>query len=187
VYNCFYTWPVYKATIFGSKLKLFFKQFDMPFPEFKKFIGSRLKFTLFLFLKLPAAWVCGVRLLETDGTHAVVTVPYKWLSQNPFSSIYFACQAMAAEMSTGILAMGHSFQLTPKVSMLVTNVNGQFLKKANSKVFFTCKDGKEILQTIQEAVATGEAKTFVAKSSGVNQLGEIISEFEIEWSFKVKG
>jgi hypothetical protein len=40
---------------------------------------------------------------------------------------------------------------------------------------------------IQEAIASGEARTVKAKSTGRNELGEVIAEFFITWSFKAKG
>ena len=57
----------------------------------------------FYFQKLPAAFFSGVRIKEVGETKCRVSVPYKWFTQNPFRSTYFACLAMAAEMSTGAL------------------------------------------------------------------------------------
>ena len=33
---------------------------------------------------------------------AIVTVRHKWFNQNPFKSMFWAVQGMAAELSTGI-------------------------------------------------------------------------------------
>ena len=139
-----------------------------------------------MFTKLPSAWLCGVRLRTIDDAHAVVSVPFKWLSQNPFRSIYFACQAMAAEMSTGVLAIGHTYERNPPVSMLVTKIEGVFVKKATGRIYFNCDDGKAILQTIEKAIATGQGQVITATSIGKNNQGEPVSEFRIEWSFKAK-
>ncbi|CAN5479356.1 DUF4442 domain-containing protein [soil metagenome] len=158
----------------------------MAFPAFQQFASNRFKFGFFMFTKLPSAWLCGVRLRTIDDAHAVVSVPYKWLSQNPFRSIYFACQAMAAEMSTGVLAIGHTYERNPPVSMLVTKMEAVYKKKATGRIYFTCNDGHVILQTIEKAIATGEGQVITATSIGVNKGGEIVSEFKIEWSFKAK-
>ena len=91
---------------------------------------------MFLFSKLPSAFFSGVRVKSIDDHKTVVTVPYKWFSQNPFKSTYFACLAMAAEMSTGILAMAHVYKRSPKTSMLVIAVEGKFYKKAIGKTTF---------------------------------------------------
>lgn len=158
----------------------------MSFSQFQATAGNRFRFGLFMLRKLPSAFICGVRLRRLDEQHAVVSVPYKWLSQNPFRSTYFACQAMAAEMSTGVLAMGHTYGRNPPVSMLVTSVEAVFLKKATGRIYFTCHNGQDILSAIEKALAEGEGQTVTATSTGLNKAGEIISEFRIQWSFKAR-
>jgi hypothetical protein len=59
----------------------------------------------FYFFKLPAAFICGVRVKKLDEKECVATVKHRWINQNPFNSMYFAVQAMAAELSTGALVM----------------------------------------------------------------------------------
>jgi Domain of unknown function (DUF4442) len=154
--------------------------------KFLSIIRHPIKFRLFLLTKLPAAFFSGVRVRAVDENKCVVTVPYKWFSQNPFKSTYFACHAMAAEMSTGVLAMAHIYKRNPPVSMLVLKVEGNFIKKATGITTFTCSDGSLIQQMIEESIATGEGRTVTAKSAGVNREGETVAEFLITWSFKAK-
>lgn len=144
------------------------------------------KFRMFLFTKLPAAYFAGVRVREVDERRCVVTVPYKWLSQNPFRSTYFACLSMAAEMSTGALAMAHLYKINPPVSMLVVKVESEYFKKATARTSFVCEDGELFQKTIEETIATGESRTVKAKSVGRNKEGEVVAEFYITWSFKAK-
>ena len=59
----------------------------------------------FLFFKLPAAWWTGVRLRFMDDEKAVVSVTHRWINQNPFKSMFWAVQGMAAELSTGAMVM----------------------------------------------------------------------------------
>ena len=141
---------------------------------------------MFLFSKLPAAYFAGVRVREADEQRCVVTVPYKWLSQNPFRSTYFACLSMAAEMSTGALAMAHLYKINPPVSMLVVKVESEYFKKATGRTSFVCEDGGLFDKAIEETIATGEARTVKAKSIGKNKDGEVVAEFYITWSLKVK-
>ena len=144
------------------------------------------KFNCFLLIKLPSAFFCGVRLKSINTDSAVVTVPYKWLSQNPFKSTYFACLSMAAEMSTGLLAMLHTYKRNPSVSMLVTGLEAAYFKKAVGVTAFTCTQGNEMKIIIEEAIQSGEAKFFKATSIGKNSDGEIVATFYITWSFKAK-
>ena len=154
--------------------------------SFLSLVNSPVKFRLFLLSKLPSAFFCGVRVRHADEKKCVVTVPYKWLSQNPFKSTYFACLSMAAEMSTGVLAMAHIYKRQPAVSMLVLKTEGSFLKKATGKTTFTCEEGQLIKQTVEDAVFSNEGKIVTARSYGRNKDGEIVAEFAITWSFKVK-
>jgi hypothetical protein len=153
---------------------------------FINLICHPLKFRFFLFTKLPAAFFSGVRVKNFDENRCEVTVPYKWFSQNPFRSTYFACLSMAAEMSTGLLAMSQIYKRKPAVSMLVVKVDSSYFKKATGKTYFVCEDGLAIKQAMEEAIQSGEGKMLVAKSVGKNKEGEIVAEFFITWSFKAK-
>lgn len=155
-------------------------------PAFIKMMKHPVQFRMFLFFKLPAAYIAGVRVREVDAQHCVATVPYKWLSQNPFRSTYFACLSMAAEMSTGALAMAHLYKINPPVSMLVVKVESEYFKKATGRTSFVCEDGALFEKAIAETLATGEARTMRAKSVGTNKEGEKVAEFYITWSFKAK-
>lgn len=149
-------------------------------------LQSPLQFKAFLFWKLPSAFFSGVRLRSVDEEQCTVSVPYKWFSQNPFRSTYFACLAMAAEMSTGLLAMLNTHGRKPEVSMLVQNLEAEYVKKATGRTLFTCRDGAALRETVERAVSTGEAQTLRTRSVGVNDQGETIAIFHITWSFKQK-
>lgn len=155
-------------------------------PAFIQLMKHPVKFRLFLLTRLPAAYFAGVRVREVDEKRCRVTVPYKWLSQNPFRSTYFACLSMAAEMSTGSLAMAHLYKSSPPVSMLVVKVESEYFKKATGRTSFICEDGELFRQAIEESIQTGEARTVIARSVGTNKEGETVAEFRITWSFKAK-
>jgi len=154
--------------------------------EFIKLMKHPVKFRMFLFLKLPSAFFAGVRLKDISDELCTVVVPYKWFSQNPFKSTYFACLAMAGEMTTGSLGLAHIHKRKPAVSMLVVKIEGNYFKKATGVTTFTCLDGIAIRNTIEQAIDTGESRSFRALSTGINKDGEKIAEFFITWSFKAK-
>lgn len=154
--------------------------------EFLELVQNPIKFIFFLLTKLPSAFFSGVRLKYADAEKAVVTVPYKWFSKNPFSSTYFACLSMAAEMSTGILAMAHTYKKDPAISLLVIKTEGTFSKKATGVTTFTCDDGKSFQQAVSEAASSGKSTTVAARSTGKDNSGDIVADFVITWSFKAK-
>ena len=92
------------------------------------------KINAYLLFKLPSAFFTGVRLFSISEEKAVVKVRYRWINQNPFKSIFWAVQGMASELSTGILAMEEIHNSKEKISMLVVDMKGTFLKKP--KVLF---------------------------------------------------
>jgi len=144
------------------------------------------KLNAFLLFKLPSAYLSGVRVKQINKEQCVVTVKHRWINQNPFNSMYFAVQAMAAELTTGALVMLHIKESGRKISMLVANNKGTFTKKAKGRITFTCTDGNLIKDGIANAIVTGEGQTFWMKSTGVDEAGDVVSQMEFEWSIKVK-
>jgi hypothetical protein len=140
----------------------------------------------FLFFKLPSAFICGVRAKSINESQCVVSVKHRWINQNPFNSMYFAVQAMAAELTTGAMVMLHIQKSNRKISMLVANNKGNFTKKATGRITFTCNDGHLIEEAVKKTIETGEGQTFWMKSIGINEKGEQVSEMDFEWSIRVK-
>lgn len=144
------------------------------------------KFNMFSFFKLPAAWWCGVRLREIDKNRSVVTVTHRWINQNPFNSMFWAVQGMAAELSTGAMMIDQIEATGKKISMLVANNKANFSKKATGKITFTCEDGHLIKEALEKTIATGEGQTIWMKSVGANEDGVVVSTFDFEWTVRLK-
>lgn len=141
---------------------------------------------LFFLLKLPMAYLAGLRILEISETRASVSVPFKFLTKNPFQSIYFAVLSMAAELSTGILAMAALRELEKPLSMLIVGLDAKFIKKAKTKVIFTCNQGKEIYETVFKSLEEESGSTINVLSEGFDINGKKVAEFYFNWSFKKK-
>lgn len=144
------------------------------------------KLNTFLLVKLPSAYISGVRVKQISTAQCTVSVKHRWINQNPFNSMYFAVQAMAAELTTGALVMYHIKNSGKKISMLVANNKGNFSKKAKGRITFTCKDGHLIADAITRTIATGEGQTFWMKSIGIDEQGDQVSEMDFEWSVRAK-
>ena len=136
--------------------------------------------------QIPIAWIAGVRLHSWEDNKVSTKVKYSLLNQNPFKSMFWAVQGMAAEFSSGLMASAKIQQSGHNVSMLVLGMQSKFLKKAVGKIIFTCNQGEEIEAAIKKAIETKEGVTLVVKSQGVDEQNDIVSEFEFTWTFKVK-
>ena len=80
--------------------------------------------------KLPAAWLSGVRLALIDEDKCEVKVRFKWINQNPYRSMFWAVQGMAAELTTGMLLTKSIQDSNTNISMLLVSNKSNFHKKA---------------------------------------------------------
>lgn len=154
--------------------------------KFQKFANNNFLFRLYLLKVLPMAFLAGIRVKEFSVEKATITIKFSWLTQNPFRSIYFACLAMAAEISTGLLVMNGIYKSSPAISMLVVKNQATFFKKAVGKISFTCLDGKIISDAIETAKKNTEGVIIEVKSIGVDESGDAVAEFIFTWSVKAK-
>jgi hypothetical protein len=154
--------------------------------QFLELINNRFKLKLFLLKKLPLALIAGVNLESASPLEAIASIRLKWINQNPFRSIYFAALSMAAELSTGVLAMMHLYGKNPAISMLVVANTAEFYKKATGKITFICKEGKELKETIENSLKTLEPQSITVSSIGIDEKGNAVAKFTFTWSFKVK-
>jgi hypothetical protein len=144
------------------------------------------KLNTFLIFKLPAAYFCGVRTKFIGDTKCVTSVKYKWINQNPFKSMFWAVQGMAAELTTGALVMKKIKESGAAISMLVANNNATFVKKATGRITFVCHDGDMVNEAISKTIETGEGQTIWMKAIGTNAEGVEVSTFNFEWTIKAK-
>ncbi|HLV38112.1 DUF4442 domain-containing protein [Xanthomarina sp.] len=144
------------------------------------------KLNAYLLLKLPSAYFTGVRTRFIDNEKCVVTVKHRWINQNPFNSMFWAVQGMAAELTTGALVMQQIKASGKNISMLVANNQASFVKKATGKITFVCTEGLQVGEVIKKAIETGEGQTLWMHSKGTNSEGIEVSNFQFEWTLKLK-
>lgn len=144
------------------------------------------KYNWFMFFKLPSAWWSGVRLRSVTENETTVSIRLSWFNKNPFKSMFWASQGMAAEFSTGVLVMNKIRNSNQSISMLVANNKANFSKKAKGTIRFNCSDGQLIDQAIEQTIATGEGQKFWMTSIGVDQNDVVVSRFDFEWTIKLK-
>ncbi len=56
------------------------------------------KITAFTFFKLPSVYWLGIRVKSISEDTCTVKVKHRWINQNPFKSLFWAVQGMAAEL-----------------------------------------------------------------------------------------
>lgn len=159
---------------------------DLSTSKFQKLANNSFLFRLYLFKSLPLAFIAGIKVKKLTKECAITTVKYRWISQNPFGSMYFACQAMAAEMSTGLLVLDGIYNSTPAISMLIISNQANYYKKAVGKITFTSHDGKYVAETIAKVKLSSDSHVIEVKSVGTDETGDKVAEFVFTWSLKSK-
>jgi hypothetical protein len=144
------------------------------------------KYTFFLFFKLPSAFFCGVRLKFIDSSKSIVSIKHSWFNKNPYKSIFWAAQGMAAELTTGSLLGNVIKQSGLNVSMLVVENKSFFYKKATGKIIFQCNEGRKIQNLIKSLNHENNKGVIELKSTGFDTNNIKVSEFTFKWSLKVR-
>ena len=141
------------------------------------------KINRWMLFKLPAAWLTGVRLSLIDEDKCEVKVRFKWINQNPYRSMFWAVQAMAAELTTGMLLTKSIQDSNSDISMLLVSNKSSFYKKAVGKITFVCDEGENAKQLINSTIKNTTSKAWF-KAKGYDEAGDQVSEFDFEWSCK---
>ena len=138
------------------------------------------------FFVLPAAWICGVRVDSLNEDNCSVRVKHRWINQNPFKSLFWAVQGMAAEMPGGLLLQNKIKKSGHSIAMLLVGSSSIFTKKATGKILFTFDQGKDLDKLVIDAVTTKIPQTIIIKTKGVDEKGVVVSEFSFNWSIKLR-
>lgn len=147
---------------------------------------NSIKYTFFLFFQLPSAFFCGVRLKYLDSLKSIVSINHSWFNKNPFKSIFWAAQGMAAELTTGSLIKNTIKESGVNVSYLVVENKSSFYKKATGKIIFECNQGKELQDLFNSFNQDNDNAIIELKSVGVDSNNVKVSEFSFTWSLKVR-
>ena len=97
-----------------------------------KYIPS--KINRWMLLNLPAAWLSGVRLTLINENKCEVKVKFKWINQNPYRSMFWAVQGMAAELTTGMLLTKSIQDSNTNISMLLVSNKSNFHKNFDNLI-----------------------------------------------------
>lgn len=152
----------------------------------RRLVSNSFKFRLFLLWKLPLAWFARLRVDQFDAEASVVSVPYGYLTKNPFRSMYFAPLTMAAELASGLHALDAVKRAPLPVGMLVIEMKASFLKKATSRIYFKSNDAQLLEDAVKQCIVSGERTSCMVSTTGIDDTGSEVAKFWFTWTFKQK-
>ena len=155
--------------------------------KFQTLVNNSFLFKLYLLKRLPLAFIAGIAVYKLTSEQSITTVKYKWLTQNPFHSMYFACLAMAAEMSTGLLLLNGVYKSQPAISMLIVKNKAAYYKKAIGKIKFTCDNGLTVLETVKK-VKESNWNGAIFAAAGLERIHLLpANAIELDWMLPAPG
>lgn len=171
--------------LYSSLYMLKLKTMNKHQQSFARLVTQSFSFFGYMLKNLPSIIFWGIRVKDINLDSCHTTLPFSWRTKNPFKSIYFAALCGAAELSSGLLCKLH-LAGNGNFSMLVVDMNAQFLKKASSPILMKCEDGRRIKETLAALSKQGDIATLKTTIHGHDSHNEIVAKFEITWSFKRK-
>lgn len=140
----------------------------------------------YISVKMPLLALSRARIRSLDLQHAVSDLPFALTNRNPFGSMYFAAQLMAAEMACGSLILLHNENHAQNFSPIVKHIDVVFQRAAYGKVTFECHEGLRAARLLERALRTGEREEDVLTVVGTSDKdGEVIRAL-ITWSVRHK-
>lgn len=140
----------------------------------------------FLLKSMPLGLAAGLRVDAIDDSVCVVSLPGGWRTQNPFRSMYWAAQGMAAELATGAPMFVYTRAAPAPVRTLVGSVEARFVKPAHGRISFTCADVAAAADGVARACGSDESVDCPLVATGRDARGEVVSEWTFRWSFRAK-
>ena len=126
----------------------------------------------------------GIKLMQLDETVSVSEVPFRWCNKNPFNSMYFAVQSMAAELSTAAPVLMALKGTDADVALIIVDLKAEFVKKAQSKITFSCVDYDKIASAVAQLKQVDDTVMVTAKTTGRDVEHNEVASFYFTWSFK---
>jgi len=99
---------------------------------------------------------CTPEILEISDEHLSLKIPFNEKTKNHLDSMYFGALAIGADVAAGLLAMDMANNSGMNVSLAFKSVQGDFYRRPEDDVVFSCYQGKMIREMLEQSHQTGE-------------------------------
>jgi acyl-coenzyme A thioesterase PaaI-like protein len=108
------------------------------------------------FTKIPLLYFARPSVMELTDEKIVVKIPLRRRTKNHLGSMYFGALAVGADVSAGLIAWRRIDESGVPISLVFKDISGEFLRRPEADVHFTCTEGGEIDKLVQNAATSGE-------------------------------
>jgi acyl-coenzyme A thioesterase PaaI-like protein len=108
------------------------------------------------FLKIPLLFFISPSVEKVSDHRVEVRVGLNTRTKNHVGSMYFGVLAAGADCACGLLAMRLIERKGVPIGLIFKDFKAEFLKRAEGDVIFSCEQGREIADLIDQVADTGE-------------------------------
>ena len=108
------------------------------------------------FTKIPLLYFARPSVVELTDEKIVVKIPLRRRTKNHLGSMYFGALAVGADVSAGLIAWRRIDESGVPISLVFKDIFGDFLRRPEADVHFTCTEGGEIDKLVQNAATSCE-------------------------------
>ena len=135
-------------------------------------------------------WMIGPRILEINERRCELVVPLNWRTRRrDIHAMYLGTLCMGADIAGGLIAFQIMTRAKERYSFVFKDIRGDFFKRAEDDVHFTCTDGPLIRALVDRALASDERQeaTVTIVATVPKKLGdEPVARFALTLSMKKK-
>ncbi len=128
------------------------------------------------------------KVVEINENRCVIRIPLNWRTRrHDIHAMYLGVLCMGADVAGGLIAFDLVHKQKERVSFIFKDIKGEFLKRAESHVYFTNEDGPVIQELLRRTLASGEREeaTVHVTATVPDKLGdEPVARFELTLSLK---
>lgn len=106
--------------------------------------------------KIPLLYFARPSVVELTDEKIVVKIRLRRRTKNHLGSMYFGALAVGADVSAGLIAWRRIDESGFPIDLVFKDIFGEFLRRPDADVFFTCTEGGEIDALVQNAAKSGE-------------------------------
>ncbi len=129
------------------------------------------------------------RILTLTNERAVIKIPLTRKTKNHLHSMYFGVLCVGADVAGGIQIMNILKKDISKITFVFKDMQGEFLKRPEADVHFTCEEGQLVADTIKKAFQTHERENvlvhIIATTPSISG-DEPVAKFTLTLSLKEK-
>lgn len=121
-----------------------------------KHIQETLLLRAFGIFKIPLLFYIRIAVVFRSNEKIVVKIPLKRRNKNHLNSMYLGVLCSGADVAAGLLAVQFIQKRPEKISVVLKDINGEFLKRVEGDAHFTCVQGNEIRDLINTVAVSEE-------------------------------